>query len=38
MTSLLNIIEDYFIYKDITYVRIDGSTELKERARAMHTF
>lgn len=38
MTSLLNIIEDYFLFKGITYVRIDGSTDLRERARAMRVF
>lgn len=38
MTSLLNIIEDYLCYKQIRYVRIDGSTSLQDRAQNMHKF
>ena len=38
MTSLLNIIEDYLCYKQIKYVRIDGSTSLQDRAQNMHKF
>ncbi|CAL6027965.1 DNA-dependent_ATPase [Hexamita inflata] len=38
MTNLLNLIADYLHYKQIPYVRIDGSTELDERSAYMKHF
>lgn len=38
MTNLLNIIEDYLIYKQTGYVRIDGTTELRDRAENVKRF
>ena len=31
MTSLLDIIEDYFSYRKIMYLRLDGSTKADDR-------
>ncbi|CAL6106945.1 DNA-dependent_ATPase [Hexamita inflata] len=38
MTSMLNIIEDYLLYTHTSYVRIDGSTDLDDRANNMKHF
>ena len=38
MTSLLNIIEDYMCFMHHKYVRIDGSTELEDRAAYIKKF
>eukprot|EP00548_Thalassiothrix_antarctica_P008923 CAMPEP_0194133680 /NCGR_PEP_ID=MMETSP0152-20130528/3745_1 /TAXON_ID=1049557 /ORGANISM="Thalassiothrix antarctica, Strain L6-D1" /LENGTH=776 /DNA_ID=CAMNT_0038829025 /DNA_START=397 /DNA_END=2727 /DNA_ORIENTATION=- len=38
MTALLNVIEDYLIYRSWNYCRIDGSTNIDERQRQMDIF
>mmetsp|Transcript_7475 Transcript_7475/g.16959 ORF Transcript_7475/g.16959 Transcript_7475/m.16959 type:complete len:824 (-) Transcript_7475:189-2660(-) len=38
MTSLLNVIEDYLLYRHWKYCRIDGSTHIDERQRQMDVF
>jgi ATP-dependent DNA helicase len=38
MTSLLNVIEDYLIFRNRKYCRIDGSTNIDERQRQMDVF
>jgi len=38
MTSLLNVIEDYLLYRQWKYCRIDGSTKIDERQRQMDVF
>lgn len=38
MTSLLNVIEDYLLYRQWRYCRIDGSTKIDERQRQMDVF
>ena len=38
MTSLLNVIEDYLLYRQWKYCRIDGSTNIDERQRQMDVF
>lgn len=38
MTALLNVIEDYLIYRKWRYCRIDGSTNIDERQRQMDVF
>ncbi|KAI2506567.1 Class II histone deacetylase complex subunits 2 and 3 [Fragilaria crotonensis] len=38
MTALLNVIEDYLIYRNWKYCRIDGSTNIDERQRQMDVF
>lgn len=38
MTALLNVIEDYFLYRNWKYCRIDGSTNIDERQRQMDIF
>mmetsp|Transcript_34077 Transcript_34077/g.71758 ORF Transcript_34077/g.71758 Transcript_34077/m.71758 type:complete len:828 (+) Transcript_34077:171-2654(+) len=38
MTSLLNVIEDYLLYRSWKYCRIDGSTNIDERQRQMDVF
>ena len=38
MTSLLNVIEDYLLYRQWKYCRIDGSTNIDERQRQMDIF
>lgn len=38
MTSLLNVIEDYLIFRNWKYCRIDGSTKIDERQRQMDVF
>lgn len=38
MTSLLNVIEDYLLYRNWRYCRIDGSTNIDERQRQMDVF
>jgi len=31
MTSMLNILEDYCVYRDFKFCRIDGSTDINNR-------
>eukprot|EP00804_Cyclotella_cryptica_P015158 CCRYP_000709-RB/>CCRYP_000709-RB protein AED:0.02 eAED:0.02 QI:1473/1/1/1/1/1/2/154/555 len=38
MTALLNVIEDYLIFRNWKYCRIDGSTKIDERQRQMDVF
>jgi ATP-dependent DNA helicase len=38
MTALLNVIEDYLIFRNWKYCRIDGSTNIDERQRQMDVF
>ena len=38
MTALLNVIEDYLIYRNWKYCRIDGSTNIDERQRQMDVY
>ena len=38
MTQLLNILERYFIYKGLKYLRLDGGTKSEERARQIELF
>lgn len=38
MTALLNVIEDYLLYRNWKYCRIDGSTNIDERQRQMDVF
>eukprot|EP00541_Cyclophora_tenuis_P019113 CAMPEP_0116551026 /NCGR_PEP_ID=MMETSP0397-20121206/5742_1 /TAXON_ID=216820 /ORGANISM="Cyclophora tenuis, Strain ECT3854" /LENGTH=338 /DNA_ID=CAMNT_0004075899 /DNA_START=177 /DNA_END=1193 /DNA_ORIENTATION=+ len=38
MTALLNVIEDYLMYRKWKYCRIDGSTHIDERQRQMDVF
>lgn len=38
MTALLNVIEDYLMYRNWKYCRIDGSTNIDERQRQMDVF
>lgn len=38
MTEVLNLIEDYLAYKDIAWVRLDGTTKLAERQEAIDDF
>jgi|EP00970_Alexandrium_tamarense_P014684 ATP-dependent DNA helicase len=38
MTSLLNVIEDYLLFRQWKYCRIDGSTKIDERQRQMDVF
>ena len=38
MTQLLNILERYFIYKGLKYLRLDGGTKSEERARQIDLF
>jgi ATP-dependent DNA helicase len=38
MTALLNVIEDYLMYRKRKYCRIDGSTNIDERQRQMDIF
>lgn len=38
MTRVLNIIEDYLRYRNWNYCRIDGSTNIDERQKAMDVF
>jgi ATP-dependent DNA helicase len=38
MTSLLNVIEDYLLYRNWKYCRIDGTTNIDERQRQMDVF
>jgi len=38
MTSLLNVIEDYLLYRNWKYCRIDGTTKIDERQRQMDVF
>jgi ATP-dependent DNA helicase len=38
MTALLNVIEDYLVWRKWNYCRIDGSTHIDERQRQMDVF
>lgn len=38
MTSMMDIIDDYMRMRKYKYVRIDGSTELHDRAERMTRF
>jgi len=38
MTALLNVIEDYLIFRNWKYCRIDGSTKIDDRQRQMDVF
>ena len=38
MTALLNIIEDYLLFRKWKYCRIDGSTKIDDRQRQMDVF
>jgi ATP-dependent DNA helicase len=38
MTALLNVIEDYLLWRKWKYCRIDGSTNIDERQKQMDTF
>ena len=38
MTRLLDILEDYLVYKDLTYCRIDGNTSLEDREKQIADF
>ena len=38
MTAVLNVMEDYLIWKNYNYCRIDGSTGIDERQRQMDVF
>jgi len=38
MTSLLNVIEDYLLYRHWKYCRIDGSTKIDDRQKQMDAF
>lgn len=38
MTALLNVIEDYLLWRQWNYCRIDGSTNIDERQRQMDKF
>lgn len=38
MTEVLNLIEDYLAIRDITWVRLDGSTKLDERQESIDRF
>eukprot|EP01038_Epipyxis_sp_PR26KG_P011065 gene11065-14851_t len=38
MTELLNIIEDYLVYKNYTFTRLDGSTKMDDRQESIEDF
>lgn len=38
MTSILNILEDYCVYRQFNYCRIDGDTQIEERDRQIEEF
>ena len=38
MTQLLNILEHYFVYKGLKFLRLDGATKAEERARQIEIF
>lgn len=38
MTRLLDILEDYLVYREYEYCRIDGSTSSEEREQAIEEF
>ena len=38
MTRLLNVIEDYLLYRQWNYCRIDGTTKIDDRQRQMDVF
>lgn len=38
MTSLLNVLEDYLVFRSWNYCRIDGNTHIDERQRQMDVF
>ncbi|XP_031419672.1 transcription activator BRG1 isoform X2 [Clupea harengus] len=38
MTSLMNIMEDYFAYRSFKYLRLDGTTKAEDRGMLLKTF
>ncbi|KAG5278840.1 hypothetical protein AALO_G00103300 [Alosa alosa] len=38
MTSLMNIMEDYFAYRHFKYLRLDGTTKAEDRGMLLKTF
>ncbi|KAL2087284.1 hypothetical protein ACEWY4_018343 [Coilia grayii] len=38
MTSLMNIMEDYFAYRNFKYLRLDGTTKAEDRGMLLKTF
>lgn len=38
MTQIMDIMEDYLRYRDLTYLRLDGSTKQDERGAMLHEF
>jgi SNF2 family DNA or RNA helicase len=38
MTNLMTILEDYFIYRRFSYLRLDGSTSADDREQRMYQF
>ncbi|XP_063052007.1 transcription activator BRG1 [Engraulis encrasicolus] len=38
MTSLMNIMEDYFTYRNFKYLRLDGTTKAEDRGMLLKTF
>lgn len=38
MTKMLDIIEDYLVYRSIRYCRLDGSTDTSERQEQIDMF
>jgi len=38
MTTLMTIMEDYFNYRNFTYLRLDGTTKAEDRGLLLHKF
>ncbi|KAI2800904.1 Transcription activator BRG1 [Blomia tropicalis] len=38
MTSSMTILEDYFNYRNYTYLRLDGTTKAEDRGQLLHKF
>lgn len=38
MTQLMDVLEDYFRYRQFRYLRLDGSTKQSDREEAMYKF
>lgn len=38
MTSLLSILEDYFLYRGFRYLRLDGTTKAEDRGELLALF
>lgn len=38
MTSLMTILEDYFVYREFKYLRLDGTTKAEDRGLLLHEF